>query len=215
MTLNRFPANYFEKYDETDDRLFYVDPRKVVHIDDGAIRALTEQFATLLPANAVILDLMSSWRSHLPTSITPKRVVGQGMNAEEMRDNPQLDKYIVHDLNADQRLPFEENSFDAAVCTVSVQYLTRPVEVFAEIARVLKPNAPFVVSFSNRCFPTKAVAVWTSTNDSQHLALVTAYFEAAGGWKDITTWQGAGKRGVFGSGDPLYIVWARKEGETT
>ena len=205
MSDSQFPENYFQRPDDNDDSLFYVAPRKVVHIDDGAIKALREQFAVLLPSGGVYLDLMSSWRSHLPDKLKPSRVIGLGMNSEEMKDNPQLSRHIVHDLNVDPTLPFEDSAFDTAFCTVSVQYLTHPIEVFREVNRVLKPGATFVVSFSNRCFPTKAVAIWQSTTDSQHLALVTRYFEDAGNWRDITAWQ---KRSV--SSDPLYIVWAKK-----
>jgi Methyltransferase domain len=205
MSMNSFPDEYFERPDDSDDSLFYVAPRKVVHIDEGAIQALREQLALLLPPGGIYLDLMSSWRSHPPDTLKPARVIGLGMNAEEMRDNPQLSRHVVHNLNVDPMLPFENATFDAAFCTVSVQYLTQPVEVFREVNRVLNPGAPFIVSFSNRCFPTKAVATWQSTTDAQHLALVTRYFEDAGNWSDITAWQ---RRSA--SSDPLFIVWAKK-----
>jgi SAM-dependent methyltransferase len=216
MSNSPFPVAYFTRPDETDDERFYAYPRKVVHIDAGAIKALSAQFAVLLPQNAVILDLMSSWRSHLPLDIHPARVVGLGMNADEMADNPQLDKFVVHNLNENPVLPFENDLFDAAVCTVSAQYLTQPVAVFAEVRRVLKTDGLFIVSFSNRCFPTKAVAVWQQMTDAQHLALVTRYFEEAGGWKRISAWQKTGGRGLFGAGDPLYLVYGYKaEGSPT
>jgi SAM-dependent methyltransferase len=201
------PPEYFARQDSSDDSLFYLAPRKVVHIDDSAIAALRDQFALLLPPGGIYLDLMSSWRSHLPDNLKPSRVIGLGLNAEEMRDNPQLDKYIVQNLNQTPALPFEDAAFDAAICTVSVQYLTRPFEVFREVNRVLKPGAPFVVSFSNRCFPTKAVAIWLSMTDAQHMALVARYFEDGGTWKNITAWQKPGGR----SSDPLYVVSAVKE----
>jgi SAM-dependent methyltransferase len=125
----------------------------VVHIDDGAIAALGQAYAELLPRAGTLLDLMSAWRSHLPPELeaaTGLEVLGLGMNAEEMADNPQLERFVVHDLNREPTLPFRSEVFDGAMCAVSVQYLTRPIEVFAEVARVLKPGAPFVVSFSNR-----------------------------------------------------------------
>jgi SAM-dependent methyltransferase len=193
---NAFPPEYFGKQDSTDDDLFYVAPRKVVHIDDHR---------RLLPPGGVYLDLMSSWRSHLPDDLKPTRVVGLGMNAAEMADNPQLNKYVVQNLNRDPALPFEDGDFDAAVCTVSVQYLTNPLAVFREVNRVLKPGGVFIVSFSNRCFPTKAVNVWLATNDTQHLALVTRYFEQSGGWTGIEAHQA--KRLMA---DPLYAVYGRK-----
>jgi SAM-dependent methyltransferase len=204
--MTDFPTEYFARQDSSDDSLFYQVARKVVHIDDGAIRALTEQFGALLPKNAVLLDLMSSWRSHLPPQLEPSRVVGLGMNAEEMADNPALTEYVVHNLNQNPMLPFEDAVFDAAICTVSVQYLQRPIEVFREVGRVCKPGAPFVVSFSNRCFPTKAVSVWLGTTDNQHMALVARYFEDAGNWSNIQVWT---KPTRF-RGDPLYLVWAKR-----
>jgi SAM-dependent methyltransferase len=159
----------------------------------------------VLPPGGRLLDLMSSWRSHLPARAHAGEVIGLGMNAEEMGDNPQLAKSVVHDLNRDPRLPFGDAAFDGAMCAVSIQYMTHPVLVFRELKRVLRPGAPFVVSFSNRCFPTKAVAVWLGTDDHQHLMLVRSYFEAAGGWRDVTEED----RSPDGNGDPLYAVWAR------
>jgi len=152
-----------------------------------------------------VLDLMSSWRSHLPEDLRLREVVGLGMNTEEMAENPQLTRSIVHDLNRDSHVPFGDEEFDGAVCAVSIQYMTNPLPVFREVRRVLRPGAPFVVSFSNRCFPTKAVAVWLGTTDRQHVELVRAYFEAAGGWVDVTEED----RSPGDLGDPLYAVWAR------
>lgn len=149
---------------------------------------------------------MSSWRTHLPDGFRAVEVVGLGLNAEEMADNPELTGHVVHDLNQEPRLPFGGETFDAAMCAVSVQYLTHPLLVFREVHRVLRPGAPFVVSFSNRCFPTKAVAIWLDTSDQRHVALVRAYFAAAAGWVDLK----AEDRSPGGDGDPLYAVWARK-----
>jgi SAM-dependent methyltransferase len=198
-----FPAGAFRRLDEADDRVFYGIPRRVVHIDDGAIAALGRLYAEVLPARGRLLDLMSSWRSHLP-SHRADEVVGLGLNAEEMADNPQLTTHVVHDVNRDPRLPFDDAAFDGAMCAVSIQYVIHPLQLFREVRRVLRPAAPFVVSFSNRCFPTKAVAVWLATTDAQHLMLVHTYFDAAGGWTDVR----AEDRSP-GGGDPLYVVSAR------
>lgn len=200
-----FPKDYFRRYDESDDRQFYIHPRKVVHIDEGAIAVLSETYEELLPKDGVYLDLMSSWRSHYPDALNPKQVDALGMNAEEMADNPQVDNYIVHNLNTDPTLPYESNTYQAVTCAVSVQYLTNPIQVFAEVNRVLQQDGIFVVSFSNRCFPTKAVAVWTSMSDLQHLALVTSYFESSGNWHDINT-----AIHTTGNHDPMFIVWGYK-----
>ncbi len=205
-----FPTHFFQRQDASDDRLFYSFPRKVVHIDDDALAALTSVYQDLLPTGGIYLDLMSSWRSHYPLALKPARVVGLGMNADEMADNPQLDKFIVHNLNQQPVLPYEDQSFDAVTCAVSVQYLTEPLRVFSEVYRVLKPGGTFVVSFSNRCFPSKAVAVWLSTNDSEHIALVGRYFEQSGEWTELSAMQTDPANGYPTYANPLYVVWARK-----
>ena len=193
----------FARIDPSDDRLFYAVERKVVHIEAGAIDALRRLYADVLPPGGAILDLMSSWRSHLPDDAGLGPVTGLGMNTAEMADNPQLDRFVVHDLNAEPRLPFEDGSFDAVVCAVSVQYLVRPVEVFADVARVLRPDGPVVVSFSNRCFPTKAVALWLRSGSDGHRALVRGYLEAAG-------FSAVDDREVPSPDDPLYVVMGRR-----
>ncbi|MBZ0304061.1 MAG: class I SAM-dependent methyltransferase [Anaerolineae bacterium] len=205
MASNAFPPAYFRREDERDDPLFYSFPRLVVHIDDHAIAALTEVYRRVLPAGGVVLDLMSSYRSHLPEDAALAAVMGLGMNAVEMAQNPQLDDYVIHDLNAAPMLPFEDGVFDAVICAVSVQYLTRPLDVFREVRRILKPGGVFVVSFSNRCFPTKAVAAWRAMTDVERLALVSQYFDLSGGWYE------ADSAATESSGhDPLYAIWARK-----
>ena len=202
-----FPPAAYEREDEAPDERFYGFPRRVVHIDDRAIAALGQCYAEVLPAGGRLLDLMSSWRSHLPASLRPAEVIGLGMNADEMGDNPQLAKAIVHDLNREPRLPFADEEFDGATCAVSIQYVLHPVQLFREIHRVLRPGAPFVVSFSNRCFPTKAVAVWLGSMDAQHRLLVRSYFEAAGDWSEVRDED----RSPQGNGDPLYVVWGRRQ----
>ena len=196
--------------DESDDRLFYTEPRLVTHIDEQAIAAIGRYFAEALPENGAILDLMSSWRSHLPPGFRADRVVGLGMNDVEMRENPQLDEYVVHDLNDDPRLPFDDAAFDAVVVTVSIQYMTRPLEVFADVARILKDGASFHVIYSNRMFPTKAVAVWQSLDDRRKGQLIGSYFSASGGWEDISLHDISPGTGAYS--DPVYVVSARKAG---
>jgi SAM-dependent methyltransferase len=198
------PAAYARE-DESPDDHFYSFPRRVVHIDDGAIAALGHLYAEVLPTGGRLLDLMSSWRSHLPPGFEAREVVGLGLNAEEMADNPQLTSHVVHDVNRDPRLPFGAGEFDGAMCAVSIQYVVHPLRLFREACRVLKPGSPFVVSFSNRCFPTKAVAVWLDSTDQHHMMLVRSYFAAAEGWKEAAVED----RSPGGYGDPLYAVWAR------
>src|SRR5436309_3457771 len=132
-----FPPGAYERDDESPDDRFYAVPRKVVHIDDGAITALGRLYAEVLPPNGRLLDLMSSWRSHLPAGFAAREVVGLGMNAEEMEDNPQLARQVVHDVNRDPRLPFDDATFDGATCAVSIQYVVHPLLLFREVRRVL------------------------------------------------------------------------------
>lgn len=209
-----FTPDLFERDDETDDALFYAVPRKAVHLDDGAIAAVRRFFADTLPRGGALLDLMSSWRSHLPKDLELRRVVGLGMNAEEMADNPDLDEHLVHDLNRDPELPFADTEFDAAALTVSMQYLTRPIEVFREIARVLRPGGPFVVVLSHRCFPTKAVRIWHRCETMrERMELGMAYFRFAGGFTDLL---GVDLRPSFpAGGDPAVAVVARRAGDET
>jgi SAM-dependent methyltransferase len=199
--VQRGPAP-FDRADPADDRAFYAQARKVTHIETGAIDALRRKYAAMLSPGSDVLDLMSSWRSHLPPGLG--RVTGLGMNAEEMADNPQLNELVVHDLNADARLPFGDGAFDAVVCAVSVQYLTNPIEVWREARRVLRPGGPAVISFSNRCFPTKAVTLWLSTDDRGHRLIVRRYLEEAG-FSTIVDEQ------LNSPDDPMFVVIGRRE----
>lgn len=178
--LPELPAHAFDRQDDSDDLAFYGFPRLVTHIDEAAVAALADLYREVIPNGARVLDLMSSWVSHLPADRTYAEVVGHGMNAEELAANPQLSRWFVQDLNHDPALPLEDGAFDAALCCVGVQYLRRPLEVVREVRRVLVPGAPFVISFSNRCFPTKAVAVWRALDTSGHASLVRLYLERAG-----------------------------------
>lgn len=184
--LPELPPNAFQKEDGSDDAEFYAPARLVSHIDGAATKALTAYYRATLPAGGVLLDLMSSWVSHLPPEMDFSEVIGQGMNAEELRANSRLSRSFMLNLNRTPVLPLVDKSCDAAMCCVGVQYLQRPLEVFAEILRVLRPGAPFIVSFSNRCFPTKAVAIWRSLDAAGHASLVRLYLERAG-FHDIST----------------------------
>jgi SAM-dependent methyltransferase len=203
-----FKPHFFERVDESPDPNFYVVPRLVTHIDDDAIEAARRLYAELLPQDGELLDLMSSYRSHLPPELRWRRLAGLGLNEVEMRENPQLTEFTVHDINADPTLRYGDGEFDGCVITVSVQYLTHPVEVFREVGRVLRPGAPFVLTYSNRMFAEKAVRVWRVLDDSERAALVAAYFRHAGGFGEPSardcTLPGPGYR------DPLFAVWASK-----
>ncbi len=183
-SLPELPPEAFFKEDGGSDADFYAPARLVTHIDEAATRALTSCYRAALPTGGVLLDLMSSWISHLPPEIAFTEVIGQGMNAEELKANPRLTRSFVQDLNRNPTLPLEAESCDGALCCVGVQYLQRPLDVFAEIRRILRSGAPFIVSFSNRCFPTKAVAIWRSLDVEGHTALVRLYLQRAG-FRDI------------------------------
>ncbi len=198
-----FPQGFFDRDDESGDHRFYAVDRLLTHIDDGAIAAVTELYEELVLSGDV-LDICSSWISHF--SSTPQRLVALGMNETELAANDAASAWLVHDLNVDPALPFDDSSFDAVTCCVSVDYLTRPLDVFAEVARVLRPGAPFVCTFSNRCFPTKAIRGWLSTNDEGHCAIVSAYFELTDGFDEPTVQL----RNPGARNDPLYAVWARR-----
>jgi SAM-dependent methyltransferase len=201
-----FSPRHFARWDETPDAGFYEQPRLVTHIDDAAIAAASAFYGEQLPAGGRILDLMSSWVSHLPRDRSYASVAGLGMNGAELAANTVLTERVVHDLNRDPELPWPDDSFDGAIVTVSVQYLTRPVTVFAEVGRVLVAGAPFIVTYSNRCFPMKAVAVWQALDDGGHAELVSLYFGLSGAFDapvvhDLSP--------APGRSDPLYAVVAR------
>ena len=203
-----FPAWFFERDDPTPDSDFYDLPRLVTHIDDRAIAAVSDLYAELRVDGASgaprrVLDLMSSWISHL--RVPPSELVVLGLNAAELAANPMATERVVHDLNADPALPFGGESFDAVLCCVSIDYLIHPVEVLREAARVLRPDGVVVLTFSNRCFPTKAVRGWLTADEDGRVAIVRAYLEQAGFEAVTTALRTAGRPGS----DPLYGAWAR------
>ncbi|HUC72005.1 MAG TPA: methyltransferase domain-containing protein [Stellaceae bacterium] len=208
--MNRDPLGLapgaFAKLDAEEDEIFYEPARLVCHIDDGAIAALTDFYRAVLPAGGVLVDLMSSWVSHLPPEIAYGEIIGHGMNAEELAANPRLNRWFVQNFNRDPTLPLSDDSADAAMICVSIQYLERPVELLGEVARVLRPGGPVVIGFSNRCFWTKAVAVWRSLDDNGHARLVEHYLRHAG-FADIETHRLA--EWVEDQSDPMIAVVAR------
>ncbi|TXG54753.1 hypothetical protein EZV62_020009 [Acer yangbiense] len=209
------------------DREFYGYPRLVTHVDDGFISTLTDIYRQRFRPGSEILDLMSSWVSHLPKEAKYKRVVGHGLNAQELAKNPRLDYFFVKDLNQDQRLEFEDGSFDAVLCTVSVQYLQYPEKVFAEVCRVLKPGGVFIVSFSNRMFYEKAISAWRDGTAYSRVQLVVQYFQSVEGFTQpeiVRKLPGAGAveeqkspftwimklLGLLSGSDPFYAIIAYK-----
>jgi SAM-dependent methyltransferase len=210
--MSSLPPDAFRRYDETPDEEFYKTPRLVTHIDDRAIAAVTQLYREFFPPGGEILDLMSSWISHLPPEVEYRRVKGLGMNEAELRRNERLDAYLVQNLNTNPRLPFAEAEFDGCGICVSIDYLTRPVEVLREVGRVLRVGGPTIISFSNRCFPSKAVAMWHRLDDRGRMRLVERYLEEAGNFDSIRSLDRSPRR-MFS--DPLYSVVGESTGPYT
>ena len=204
------PAGFLDRADPSPDPHFYAFPRLVNHIDDAAIAAVGQLYDEV-EVSGRVLDLMSSWVSHLSTA--PQSLTVLGLNADELNANPAASCRVVHDLNADPTLPFGDGAFDAALCCVSIDYLTHPVEVLAEVGRVLTTGAPAVITFSNRCFPTKAVRSWLEETDAGRCALVVDYLRRAGAFTEPEVSRrtpAPSEQGGTYWGDPLYAVVARR-----
>jgi len=213
MLLN---SNQRTKLDDTDDGLFYDAPRFVTHVDEGFIQQLTDLYRSRLKPNTRIFDMMSSWVSHLPEEIKFAHVEGHGLNAEELARNPLFDHYFVQNLNQDPKLPLEDQSFDAVLNTVSVQYVQYPEAIFTEIHRILKPGGIAIISFSNRMFYQKAIAAWRDGSEASRVELVKQYFKAVPGFTELEVVaqrsQTPSLFQMFGlpGGDPFYAVVATR-----
>ena len=205
-----FPPQAFKRMDENDDEDFYGMPRLCYHIDEGAVRALTNYYKENIADGSAILDICSSWVSHYPADFPEKmsRIAATGMVQGELERNDQLTDFEPKNLNVDPTLPYDDNTFDAATCVVSVDYLIKPLEVFKEINRVLKPGGKFILSQSNRCFQTKAVMMWLQQSDLQHCQVIGAYFHYAGGFAPARAFDVSPKGPR--TNDPLFIVEGTK-----
>lgn len=204
---DELPARLMARADESDDGDFYSVPRIVTHVDDATMAALTRAYRSLVPAGARVLDLQSSWVSHLPPEVSYASVAGHGMNLAELEQNPRLDERVVQDLNREPELPLADASFDVALDAFSIQYLVRPVSVLRSVRRVLAPGGTCVVALSHRMFPTKAIAVWSVLEMADRARWVGVYFRLAGGWSVPEVLD----RSPVGA-DPLWLVTARREG---
>ncbi|MBD1997128.1 class I SAM-dependent methyltransferase [Oculatella sp. FACHB-28] len=205
------------KLDDSDDTLFYDYPRFVTHVDDSFIQQLTNLYQQRLKPQTRILDMMSSWVSHLPEKMKFEHVEGHGLNAEELARNPQLDHYFVQNLNQTQVLPLPDQSFDAVLNTVSVQYLQYPEQIFAEIYRVLKPGGICIISFSNRMFYQKAIQAWRDGSEGDRVELVKGYYASVPGFSqpEVIANQSSTPSflqmfGIAGA-DPFYAVIASRQ----
>ena len=213
-----FDAPAFERDDPEDDHRFYDHPRLVQHIDDRAIETISDQYGRLIPPGSRVLDLMSSWISHLPERLETASVTGLGMNQDELAANSRLNDFTLHDLNRHPRLPYPDASFEAVICTVSVEYLTQPFAIFADVARVLVPGGRFIVTFSDRWFPTKAIRIWKELHAFERMGMVLELFREAGAFDSLETFSSQGwprpesdkyaDRMAFS--DPVFAVWGRR-----
>jgi SAM-dependent methyltransferase len=210
----------FSRLDETADSIFYSRDRFVDHLDATALDKVKTLIDTLVKKNSpVLLDLMASWDSHLPQDLKPSKVVGLGLNKNELAENESLTEWIIHDLNENPTLPFSDHTFDVVINTVSVDYMTKPIEVFREVSRVLKPGGLFLVIFSNRMFPEKAVKIWSRSNDEARILLVENYYKWAGGFSKPRIFVSQGgqrpqddKYAKYGlSSDPIMAVYGYAE----
>jgi len=215
-----FADDPFYREDDGDDARFYTQPRLVSHVDSRAQETMAALYGRLLRPDMAVLDLMSSWQSHLPEDMELKTVAGLGLNEEELRQNHRLTAYTLHDLNRDPGLPFPDSQFDAVVCNLSVEYLIRPFEVFAEAARVLKPGGLFIQTFSHRWFPPKVVRIWPELHEFERVGLVLEYFLRSRAFGNLQTFSSRGWPRPAGDryfpqirlADPVYAVWGEKQG---
>ncbi len=204
------------KLDRTEDNFFYSIPRFVTHVDNNFITQLTQLYRELLQPQTHILDLMSSWVSHLPEEVEFSHVEGHGMNEEELQKNTRLNSYFIQNLNKNLELPFEDGTFDAVLNTVSVQYLEYPEAIFSEMARVLKPNGVAIISFSNRMFYEKAIAAWRDGSETSRVELVVKYFQSVANFSKPKVIANQSSLAPFlqmlgiAGADPFYAVYAYK-----
>jgi SAM-dependent methyltransferase len=214
-------ADAFSRLDETDDGAFYAGERLVYHMDDRARQTVERVIGTLcMEAEPVILDLMAGWHSHLPGTVRPAQMVGLGLGESELAQNDRLDRYVLHDLNKRPRLPFDDAAFDVVLNTASVDYLVKPFEVFAEVARVLKPGGLFLVVFTNRLFPRKAVKIWREADETTRQLIVHEYFRSVPDLGRMRMFCSRGKprpkgdkyAGLGIPSDPVWAIYAEKEG---
>jgi hypothetical protein len=213
-----FRDRSFARTDENEDGVFYGRPRLVNHIDDTAIRTISQLYGRLIRPGSAVLDLMGSWTSHLPRDLELKSLSVLGMNMDELNANPHATERVVHDLNRHPVLPFADGRFDAVVCTVSVEYLTRPFEVFEDVARILKPGGHLIHTFSNRWFPPKVIRIWPELHEFERLGMVLEYFRKSGKYRKLETYSQQGLPRPQNDkyydqlpySDPVYAVWGRR-----
>jgi SAM-dependent methyltransferase len=213
-----FVENAIRRIDEDTDDVFYQQPRMVHHLDANARYTISKLYGELIKPGSRVLDLMASWESHLPTDLVDVDVSGLGMNHDELQANPQINNSLVHDLNTSPTVPYDDGMFDAVICTASIEYLINPIKVFEEVRRTLKPGGVCIISFSNRWFPSKAIALWSEMHEFERMGLVMEYFRHSGWQGDVDTFSNRGLHrpeddphyAQTQMSDPVYAVWSYK-----
>lgn len=216
-----FSEDAFSRLDDSNDSRFYETDRFVSHLDSLALSTVRHLIGRLIiEGNPVILDLMAGWDSHIPDDLKASAIVGLGLNENELKKNKKLTRYVLHDLNQEPHLPFPDCTFDVVMNTVSVDYLTQPIDVFNEVGRILKPGGLFLVIFSNRMFPQKAAKVWRESDENERVILVNDFFDLSGAFEKASRFASKGKprpkndkyAGETLVSDPIYAVYAEKRG---
>ena len=213
-----FKDNPFHRTNNAPDTIFYEKPRLVQHLDDTATAVVTYLYHRLLKNEMRVLDLMSSWQSHIPADLNLKKLTGIGLNEKELRKNKYLNDWVVHDLNENPVLPFKSNEYDAVICTVSIEYIIHPEMIFDELGRILQPDGLLIVTFSNRWFPPKVINIWEELNDFERVGLVLEYFQRNGMFTNLETYSVRGLPRPYHDkyfpqkryADAIYAVWGRK-----
>tara|TARA_B000000475_G_C15911937_1_gene412939 strand:- start:230 stop:880 length:651 start_codon:yes stop_codon:yes gene_type:complete len=210
MKLSTYDRN---KSDICDDEIFYQQPRFVHHLSDSFRNRLTSLYSEYLLNHHIILDLMSSWVSHLPSNISYKKVIGHGMNEAELSSNERLDRFFVQNLNKKQNMPIEDSSIDVGLIVAGWQYLQYPEKVSLELSRVIKSDSLLIISFTNRAFWTKAPNIWTYSSEEKRIEYVTSVL-TSNGWRieKILNEKTQDKKlfGFYSSeSDPFFSVIAR------
>ena len=212
MAKNLLTDRQRTKEDHDDDSLFYSQPRFAYHLDEAFRSRLSKLYSDYILDDSVVLDLMSSWVSHLPNNKKYKQVIGHGMNQAELERNKQLDSFWIQNLNLNQKLPFDDSTIDVCLMAAAWQYLQYPEDIAAELRRIIKRNGLLIVSFSNRAFWSKTPLIWRDGSDSQHINYIKAILTSEG-WSKFTvvaeTTSAKGIRSFFGQiGDPFFSIIA-------
>ena len=203
-----------KKLDETDDAIFYSEPRFVYHLDSNFRKCLKNVYKKEIFKDSVVLDLMSSWDSYLPKETKYKKIIGHGLNKQELTRNKALEEYWVQNFNLDQKIPLEDQSIDACLMVAAWQYLQYPELLAREISRILSSEGKFLISFSNRAFWHKSPNIWVNSNEEERIIYVRKVL-VSNGFKEPRIIKKFTNQNYsllpFFKVDPFYCVIASKD----